>query len=124
MQIRPARLILGLSAAILVLTLAIAPHVAGPFADTHAASQSSEATARSTVADSPSAIVRVDLREPPIDRTVKNRVVLLAVITTLVALAAPALGRARARVRQDRTGIAVPSPFWGRAPPQTLALGA
>ena len=120
---RPA---LVLSAVVAALALSFAPRLAGTSFTDHPGRGAgpSEHVATATVVEAAPVVARIDQRDTTIDRALKHRLVLVAVIAALVSLSILVRRASRAASCGERTSTAAPSPFCGRAPPQLAALCA
>jgi hypothetical protein len=105
------------------LAFSFAPRLVSPFLTDHPAMGAgpSEQVAGATLVDAAPVVARIDQRDNTIDRVLKHRLLLVAVMAALVSL--PSLVRrvSRAADRGERTATAAPSPFCGRAPPRLTA---
>jgi hypothetical protein len=119
--LRPA---LVLSAVVAALAFSFAPRLVGPFLTGHPAMGSgpSEQVAGATLVDAAPVVARIDQRDNTIDRALKHRLVLVAVVAALVTLPILVRRASRGSDRGERTATAAPSPFCGRAPPRLTAL--
>ena len=112
-----------LSALVAALALSFAPRLA---ATNHPGTDAgrTERVAAASVVEAAPVVARIDQRDTTIDRALKHRLVLVAVLVALVGLPILVRRASRAASGGERTGTAAPSPFCGRAPPQLHALCA
>lgn len=115
-----------LSAAVALLALSFAPRVASAFANEPAerSGGSSELLITGSAAEAAPVVARFDQRGIGVDRAFKQGLTLVAVIAALLVLPVLVRRASRATARHERIGLAAPSPFGGRAPPQRTALCA
>jgi len=113
-----------LSAVVAALALSLAPRLVGPSFTDHpgVGAGQSEQVAAATLVESAPVAARIDQRDNTIDRALKLRLVLAAVIVALVSLPSVVRRASRGEDRGERTSTAAPSPFCGRAPPRLPAL--
>jgi len=126
MRTRVARPVLVLSAVLAALALSFAPRLAGTSFTDHPGrgTRPAEHVGAASVFEAVPVVARIDQRDTTIDRALKHRLVLVAVIATLVSVPILVRRASRASSRGERTSTAAPSPFCGRAPPQLAALCA
>jgi hypothetical protein len=114
-----------LGAAVALLALSFAPRVAA-LANEPAgrAGGSSELLLSGTVSEWVPVVARFDQRGIGVDRGIKQGLTLVAVIAALLVLPVVVRRASRATEHHERIGLAAPSPFGERAPPQRTALCA
>jgi hypothetical protein len=124
MPLPVTRRVFVLTAAVLLLALSFAPRVASALANEPAgrAGGSSELLFAGSASEAAPAVARFDQGGIGIDRAFKHGLTLVVVITALLMLPVLVQRASRATERHERVGLAAPSPFGERAPPQRTAL--
>jgi hypothetical protein len=124
MRTRVALPALALSAVVAALALSFAPRLASAFTDhPDADAGTSEHLVRGTRVDAAPVVARIEPSDPTVDRALKDRLVLVATIASVLSVSILAQRWSRGANGGERASTAAPSPFCGRAPP-LVALSA